>query len=228
MLLLLSVVPFFPSCTGEAPVVDSVRYYTIASYNPQSGERNEALSIFLNVSHEDGEQQLSEWRVSHEESQLHWEQHANSWEQRVWDERSWIGSSSLRAPDREELPRGRYSVKVVDRGGRESVTQFELRTLDFTLADATFPRMIPAESSEHEGERWTVEHGGDRLVATVISQQGEVLWRQEPDDGVLRLDDLEISEDGDSVAEQDSAAAVYLHELRERSEVWLVSGPWAL
>ena len=177
----------------------------------------------MNVSHDDGEQQLQQWTVSHEESQLHWEQSAESWERRSWDDRTWIGSSSLRAPDQEDLPRGRYAVRVTDRGGRESVAEFELRTLDFDLDNATFPELVPVETAANEAERWTVEHSGDRLIATLVDGAEEVLAQHEVVDRTLSMDDFDLSG-----GENREALTIYVQELRERSEVWLISGPWSL
>lgn len=221
LVVALTTLFVFVACTGEAPVIHSIRYYTIASHNPQSGERSEALSLFLHVTHDDGDRQLAEWTVSHEDSQLYWEQTADAWERRDWDGRTWTGYSSLRAPERDGLPRGSYSVRVVDRGGRESVSEFELRTLDFNLGNARFPELSPTEVPEGAPPQWTVEHSGDRAIATLVDDQGAFLSDHEIGDGRLSLEDFDSPD-------SDEAAALYLKELRQRSEVWLVSGPWAL
>lgn len=221
--MFLLIVSVLPTCTGEAPSIRSVRYYTIATYNPETDERSEALSLFLDVSHEDGEELLDELSLSQDDSQLDWTLSADSWQRRRWDGRTWIGSSYLLPPDGESIPRGTYSLRIVDRGGRESISEFELRTLDFELSDAVFPELVRSDASDGESPGWMVEHSGDRVLATLVDDAGDVLARSEIDSGELDLGDFDSAERAER-----EGAAVFLHELRQRSEVWLVSGPWPI
>ena len=200
-------------CTGEPPLIGSVRYTVLAVEHREADIRYESLSVFAAVAGPDGHDDLETWRVRHPGVEAYWELTSDEWEIGEWDDRTWVGAEGLLAPDGFEVPRGRYELTVEDLAGRNSDTHFEVRTLGFSLEDAVFPELI------REGDEVRVEPTGDHLRITITDSAGVRLSTL--DSASYALDSAEIDE---SIS--GGAARLYLASRIERSDVWLISGPW--
>ncbi len=212
-LILVGALAIFAACTGEPPLIGSVRYSVLAVEDREADIRYETLSVFAAVSSPDGYDDLETWRVRHPGSEAYWELTSAEWTLGEWDDRTWIGADGLFAPDGYTVPRGRYELAVEDLAGRRAETHFEVRTLGFALEDAVFPELI------REGEQLRVEPTGNRLRITITDSEGAHISTFDP--ASHRIDSDELDE-----RIEDGSARLYLSSHVERSDVWLISGPW--
>ncbi|MFW5994785.1 MAG: hypothetical protein ACOCRN_01645 [Spirochaetia bacterium] len=220
-------------CTGEGPDIHQLRHSTIAVHDIESDSRQEALSVFAHATHPHSFEDLELLQLKHEESQLEWQLQRDNWMLREWDDRLFVGATGFYAPGGESLPRGTYELTIEDIGGRSAETQFEVRTLDFSLERAEFPTLERA-GARNEGleqndagtpREFRVTPSYDELVVTARDADDRIAGRYIGEEFDFSLDDLEPDDGSDYSIE---GLRLFVQAHLQRSQVWLISGPWRI
>lgn len=114
------------SCAESPPRLVSTSYRLIFAAIDEAGTVGERLSAFASVSDGDGVDDIEALYVVSDSAELSWTLDADSWTRRDDGAAVWLGSNELEAQD-GLIPRGRYRMIIVDKGGKRSETEFALR-----------------------------------------------------------------------------------------------------
>lgn len=107
---------FYISCSGKPPVVHQVEWKHIFIVK---SERiiHSFLSVFVNVSDEDGPKDIVSLYIVQDNAELFWKYDTESWSEKKIGSQLWIGSNRISMPDSESFPSGKYRIIVIDTGG---------------------------------------------------------------------------------------------------------------
>jgi len=110
----LSIV--FISCSGKPPVVHQVEWKHIFIVKSDKIIHS-FLSVFVNVSDEDGPKDIVSLYIIRDKAELFWKYDTDSWSEKKIGTERWIGSNRISMPDSESFPSGIYRIIVIDTGG---------------------------------------------------------------------------------------------------------------
>lgn len=113
------------SCSGSPPEIQGVTWQkliTVTNGKPVST----ALSIFVNVFDEDGNNDIESIYIINDNEELFWKLTPDDWSEKNIDSRLWIGSNGLLSLKGSSFPDGRYRVVVIDKGGERQVREIYL------------------------------------------------------------------------------------------------------
>lgn len=196
-------------CTGAPPSIDAVRSAVLISHDPTTGRVVSFLSVFAQVSDEDGLQDIAEWVLRGPDSQLSWSIPVESLEVRnTSDGRVWFGSPFIAVPVQERPQFGVYELTVRDLAGLDATTRFEVFSLDYTHL------LQLAGTLPSDPERVSEAFESDRLVQMNYDEAGVFVSRESVAPG--------------DVATSDGNGSFFLHAYNERSNTWIISGPHRL
>ena len=135
-------------CTGATPEILETRNTLIYRHDPQRSLTIEELSLFVRVSDDDGIDDIRNIYLIHDDLELYWTLSEHNWSRITYDEVEWIGSQSLRMADDTFMPRGRFRVEVVDRGGKRDQSYITIaQLLPIDQFSESLPTLQRQESS---------------------------------------------------------------------------------
>ncbi|MCA1951088.1 MAG: hypothetical protein LDL24_10985 [Treponema sp.] len=118
MLPLLLINLMLLSCSRSVPQIQNYSYKLI--YTETSKGIKEQLSLFVLAQDEDGNEDLDNIYIIHDDQQLYWTLNSADWLKVNRDNQLWIGSHSISMVDESPLPRGLYRIILTDKGGERT------------------------------------------------------------------------------------------------------------
>jgi hypothetical protein len=103
------------SCSQNNPNISEG--YIGLSYYSNAGIIEERYYVFVVPSDDDGIEDIDEMIISHEKDGLSWKLSAADWISVSGDGKTWIGTRSMTMADGEEMPRGVFTVELIDKSG---------------------------------------------------------------------------------------------------------------
>jgi len=124
---ILIIVALFSSCSGEPPeLLDSWHQLNLI-HDPSDETSFQALSFFLHGEDEDGEDDLEQIYLIHDDLQLLWSVPLDKWASIRDEGAQWIGFNRLIGPGDGIFPEGNYRVLLIDVGGERAERSFYVR-----------------------------------------------------------------------------------------------------
>jgi hypothetical protein len=116
------------SCTGKPPKVNVLSYQLdlFRSGEGRGGDPYERLSVFAQISDEDGIKDVDAVYLINDEAGLFWKLTPADWSQKDQNGESWIGTNGFTMADYNPFPRGSYRFLVIDKGGERDEREFKL------------------------------------------------------------------------------------------------------
>ena len=87
----------------------------------------QSLSLFIHASDEDGEEDLDQIYLIHDDLYRFWSIPSDLWQSYSDQDIRWIGFNGLIAPGDGSFPEGNYRILLIDAGGERDETSFFLR-----------------------------------------------------------------------------------------------------
>jgi hypothetical protein len=133
------------SCSQNNPNINEG--YIGLCYYDVSGNIEERYYVFVVPTDDDGMEDVDEMIISHEKESLSWHLSELDWVSVNADGKTWIGTHNMAMLDGEELPRGLFTVELIDKARMTGSIQ-----LTFDVRDEThpFPKFFI------EDERYTI------------------------------------------------------------------------
>ncbi|MCF7949644.1 MAG: hypothetical protein K9M94_13735 [Spirochaetia bacterium] len=147
LLLLLLVLPvLLSSCSGAPPQIAQLFWQLNIVRDIKDSTQHEELSLYVHAQDPDGTGDLEEIELVHPEAELRWNFTAENWHEVVRNDEMWLGGNGIKSGFTEEVPRGEYRVKVLDRAGETAVTSFfiskDIQGLQKgNIKESRFPRL---------------------------------------------------------------------------------------
>ncbi len=126
---------FLISCSGTPPQIHEVTWKRVY-YLTGKQITARCLSLFVNVSDNDGPKDISSLYIIQDTAELFWKYDSSSWSEKKIDNNRWIGSNRIQMPDNRAFPEGIYRIIVIDSGG-------ERDTREIYLPKAASPHLLP-------------------------------------------------------------------------------------
>jgi hypothetical protein len=123
----LFLVFLFFSCSGEPPQLLESWWQLNLIDDTATGDTVQALSFFLHAEDEDGEDDMDQIYLIHDDLQLLWSIPLEKWSAFTDQGVKWIGFNRLLAPGDGVFPEGNYRVLLIDIGGERDESSFYLR-----------------------------------------------------------------------------------------------------
>jgi hypothetical protein len=161
------------SCSQNNPNMNEG--YIGLCYYEDAGTIEERYYLVVVPSDDDGIDDIDEMIISHKKESLRWRLTASDWITFNVDGKIWIGTHNMVMYEGERLPRGMFSVELIDKGGMTGNMQ-----LTFDVRDAPHP--FPQLSLEHK--RYSIR--SDYPVHHFICYNGKGEFLQ-----TVKLDQLE-------------------------------------
>ena len=128
------------SCTGDPPEIRQVFWQLNAEHDSQTGNREETLSVFINVADADGVDDVDLLYILQDDNELLWELQPDGWQRLENGDEMWIGSNNLRMEASTPFPRDLYRVIVIDKSGERSRDEFYINSSRIDLPKVNFPK----------------------------------------------------------------------------------------
>ncbi|MBN2508706.1 MAG: hypothetical protein JXB03_00460 [Spirochaetales bacterium] len=109
------IAAIFLSCSNHLPQVSNIQWELTQFNDKNSGTISEELAIFFLVKDEDGEDDIEEIYIIHDDRYEYWKLDEASWTRQTLDNEVWIGSSRLTKEGM--FPRSEYRYLVIDKTG---------------------------------------------------------------------------------------------------------------
>lgn len=154
------------SCSGRYPRIHEVRYRLVLLQGANDTTQKETLSLALDVSDEDGIEDLEAVALVQDEEELFWKIRRDQWEWKPFGGGKWLVCSGLLSQPGKPFPRGTYRVVVTDMAGYQAEREFVLRTEPFKV---TFPSI-----QRQDGMLVLIPGSGPTLLV-LLSSTGTVL-----------------------------------------------------
>ncbi|TVQ24163.1 MAG: hypothetical protein EA383_11875 [Spirochaetaceae bacterium] len=216
LLIIVSLIfAVFSACTGSAPTISSVRNALVLYHGAETNTIDYRLSVFAQVSDEDGYEDLAEWVLTDAENRFTWRIPADMLEiRRSEDGRMWFGSTTLAFPYGTDPVFGTYELRVRDLAGLTAETRFDVFSLDYAEARSLIENIGPTPLASR------IELASDRIELRVYGNDGSLIDRVRSSEGVIEAARIQ------SLAEvADAGSVFFLYAYIERSDLWIVSGP---
>jgi hypothetical protein len=105
-------------CSQTPPTITQVSLRLV--YQEVEGGIKESFSLFVSPQDDDGNADLGELYLINDDAQLVWKLTDTQWVRAENSGQTWIGSHNLQGPGDPNLPRGKFRVVLVDKGGKRS------------------------------------------------------------------------------------------------------------
>jgi len=199
------------ACTGSPPEIMRNRSGLIVFVDRENEEVVEQLSVYVHAEDEDGEEDIDELYVIHDEAQLSWNLDRATWQERERDEIRWIGHAGL-APADGVIPRGTYRLVVVDRAGMRDEHTLEVVARDEIVTWEDHPQLV------RQNDLVVPAGGRGPYRLRFLSSRGNVVGEIS-----LPTEGASAEEIREAISENDQT---YLMEYRARDEAWVIVGPY--
>jgi hypothetical protein len=137
-------------------------------YYPGEQKPEERYTFFILPEDDDGIENLAELQLHHDREGLRWNISSDDWVSYEDGEgKTWIGSRSIAMADDETLPRGRYRVVLINKGGERAERNFTFDAPEDPLYP--FPFFSIDEGMYRVDSRYPVH----RLIC--YDQQGNII-----------------------------------------------------
>lgn len=136
----------FAGCGGNPPELLQLFWQKNITKELDSAGRTEyeTLSLWLNVSDEDGTEDLAYLYLIHDTEELYWELTDEDWHIREQSGDTWVGTNEIVMEDRSPFPPGGYRAVLIDAAGDRDERQFFISAGPGEYADLIFPVLEPA------------------------------------------------------------------------------------
>lgn len=173
-----------------------------------SGVVTPRLSVFASVSDEDGLEDIASWELRDPTERIVWSAPVELLDVRSTDDgRVWFGSPALSYPIGSGPEFGVHELTVRDLAGLSTQIRFEVFSLDYQATVALLEGLD--RGALFAGE----DLSADRIELRVYDNAGGAV--------------ADVSDNfGSAIAEAGEGAVGYIHAYLERSNIWIVSGPY--
>lgn len=168
---------FAAACSENPPQIMDVAWQVILFENRLLGVTYQRLSVFVQGTDQDGQNDLQALHVINDEAELYWTIPSESWEKAVIRGNEWFGSNGLSVPDGAVLPVGSYRVVLEDLSGKAVETQFYVKRENVNTAGAELPtvslsqRTISVGGNFQDPEIWVYDSNDQFLLRSPFSQK---------------------------------------------------------
>ncbi len=131
------IILFSLSCSQNNPNINEG--YIGLCYYENAGTIEERYYVFVVPSDDDGMEDIDEMIISHEREGLRWHLSPSDWMPVNTDGKTWIGTHSIAMPDGASLPRGVFTVELIDKSGMTGRIQL---TFDVRGEAHPFPKLF--------------------------------------------------------------------------------------
>jgi len=125
LLTLLLVLPvLLISCSGAPPEIAQLFWQLNIVQDIKDSTQHEELSLYVHAQDPDGKGDLEGIELVHPEAELRWNFTEETWKEVVRSGEMWLGENGIKSGFTDEVPRGEYRLKVIDKAGETAVTSF--------------------------------------------------------------------------------------------------------
>lgn len=130
----------FLSCSLSSPVIKEVQWDIKLVKDTKNNVVYESLSIFMNISDEDGRNDVKTIMLIDEKNQIHWELNSENW---IREDKGdiWYGTNSIIMADRSPIPRSTFKLFVRDRAGESVEDKVYITKQKLDTATVKFPEL---------------------------------------------------------------------------------------
>ncbi len=177
-------------------------------HDPESGIVTPRLSLFASVSDDDGLEDIASWELRDPTERIVWSAPTELLDVRSTDDgRVWVGSSAVSYPVGTEPVFGVHELIVRDLAGLSEQIRFEVFSLDYQEVVGLLQGIDPGELSAGDGI------AADRLSFRIYDNTGTAV--------------SDVADNFESaISAAGEGATGYIHAYLERSNIWIVSGPY--
>jgi len=183
------------SCGSKPPEITAVEW-RIEARPIDRKSTFESLSVFGVVKDEDSMDNIEELWAVNDDAGLAWKMTNADWIKTVEGGDTWIGCSSLAAPELGPLPRGKYRLIAIDAAGQRAEQSFDVTGSSPDKA---------APDASYAGEKLTVRSDWPETLALAFDATGMILSSPAAPKGAASL----AEEFGDAVAPRVAAVGAY-------------------
>ncbi|GAB4373497.1 MAG: hypothetical protein Kow009_09350 [Spirochaetales bacterium] len=156
----------FLSCSGRYPRIHDIRYEIVGLQGAEERGSRETLSLALDVTDEDGLEDLETVALVLDAEQLYWKIERSQWEWKSFGGGKWLVCSGILPEPGHLFPRGEYRVLVADLAGYRAEATFRLQD---EPVEGAFP------SIERKGGTLVLHPGEGPVLLVLTSSTGAVL-----------------------------------------------------
>lgn len=164
-LVFILVFPF-SSCSGAYPRIHDIRYKVVLLQGANEAPPQESLSLALDVTDEDGIEDLEAVALVQDAEELYWKIQRDQWEWKPFGGGKWLVCSGLLSRPGKPFPRGEYRVMVTDMAGYQAERAFALRAESSKII---FP------SIEKKDGKLVLKRGSGPTLLVFTSSTGAIL-----------------------------------------------------
>jgi hypothetical protein len=202
------------SCSGSFPRIHELRWKLILLQEAQSTEIQETLSVAVDVTDEDGTEDLEAVAVIHDQEELYWKISHDQWEWKSFGGKKWLVCSGLQPPQRNGMPRGNYRIVVTDLAGYRAESEFSITVPAYSIR---FPQV------QWEEDALRLIPGSGPSLLALVSFTGVVLGTLPLKSG---LNPLNVFFSSPKIRTGAKEMYVYSSSLEQDGPLW-IKGPWA-
>lgn len=205
------LLPAIMSCSLSSPVIKEVKWDIKLSKDIEKNVIYESLSLFINISDDDGKDDIKTILIIDDKSQIHWELNSDNWIKRDQGE-VWYGSNSIIMPDRSPIPRTTYKLFIRDRAGEYTEDKLYITKQKIDVSGIVFPEL------KIEDDIYTVNRYDDASILA-FSSIGEQLYSGLVPKGGASFQDIFL-------VEPRSIEDLNFYIIVKEGDQVLESGPW--
>ncbi len=198
------IILFSFSCSQNNPNINEG--YIGLCYYAESGTIEGRYYVFITPSDDDGMEDIDEMIISHKKEGLRWRLSASDWVLINTDGKTWIGTHSISMPDREALPRGVFTVELIDKAGMTGSMQL---TFDVRGAAHPFPKF------SIEDRRYSIQSEYPAHYFICYDRSGAFLRTVKIENAEGTLSSLSLPRDCESLALWAESPEIFLSALTE-------------
>jgi len=216
--LILLLPMLFPACAGAPPMIEQLFWQLDVVLDQNSRRQHEELSLFLMVDDADGIGDVDEMIICHEEQELAWRIPAEDLRRIEREGETWIGASGLQMNDRSPLPRGNYTVEVIDKAGEKDEDEFFFQRKISGLQDGDIDLALFPDFSLNATAKL---YQDQQLSVFLYNQRKEFVNSETIQDGFIDRETLQRWRNSEIFE-------IWLHTYNREDGFGLVSGPYGI
>jgi len=213
--LALGFLGLLGSCSPSVPQI--IQTFTQLNYHsdPKEQQIRETLSLYLQVSNEDGIQDLSEIHLLQDNSELFWTLNPSSWTQIDRPGETWVGSNHIWMPFESTFPRGTYRLELLNKAGDRAKGEIFIDAVPLQEYKKTIP------SITRSGEKFLIQNGPSSYLIWVFSSDRRLL-------ATYRGTSSEFIRAAliDDPRQRVTATEIYLYYFDQEVSVGIIVGPY--